>query len=148
MSDALNLISSDSTACSKCSIRVTPIIGAGTKIDNLVQIAHNVVIGRCCLIVGQVGIAGSSEIGSGVVLAGQVGITDNIKIGDGVVVAARSVATHDLPARGSYFGMPATEVREAMKLVALTRRLPKMFEQLKQLAKRVEELEAAEDHTH
>lgn len=124
------------------------VIGAGTKIDNLVQIAHNVVIGRCCLIVAQVGIAGSSRLGDGVVLGGQVGVTDNVEIGDRAMVAGQSGVRNDLPGGQQFLGAPAISAPRAMKLTALTRRLPKMFEQLRQLTKRMEELEAAENDTH
>jgi UDP-3-O-[3-hydroxymyristoyl] glucosamine N-acyltransferase len=122
------------------------IIGAGTKIDNLVQIAHNVVVGRCCLIVAQVGIAGSCRLGDGVVLGGQVGLADNIEIGDGTQVAARSGVVGSIPAGQRVGGVPATDIREALRIAGLTRRLPKFAEQLKQLAKRMEELEAAKDN--
>jgi UDP-3-O-[3-hydroxymyristoyl] glucosamine N-acyltransferase len=121
------------------------IIGAGTKIDNLVQIAHNVVIGKCCLIAGQVGISGSCKIGDGVVLAGQVGLTDNIELGDGVMVGARSALMSDVAAGKKMFGYPAMEKTEALRVVGLTKRLPKLAESLKQLHKRIERLEAAKD---
>ncbi len=121
------------------------IIGAGTKIDNLVQIAHNVVIGKCCLMVGQAGIGGSTRLGSGVVLAGQVGVVDNVEIGDGAMVAARSLVTHNIAAGQQVFGMPAIEKKEAARIIGFTRRLPKMAEQLKQLIARIEELESAKD---
>lgn len=121
------------------------VIGAGTKIDNLVQIAHNVIIGKCCLIAGQVGISGSCKIGDGVVLAGQVGLVDNIEIGDGTVVGAQSGVTRDIAAKQQIFGSPATDIREALKIIGFTRRLPKMSEQLKKLSARVEGLEASKD---
>ncbi len=122
------------------------IIGAGTKIDNLVQIAHNVVIGKCCLIAGLVGISGSCKLGDGVVLGGQAGLADNIEIGDGTMIAARSAAMNNVPAGQQLVGTPAIDKREALRIIGLTMRLPKMAEQLKQLIKRVEELEAAKDH--
>jgi UDP-3-O-[3-hydroxymyristoyl] glucosamine N-acyltransferase len=122
------------------------IIGAGTKIDNLVQIAHNVVIGKCCLIAALSGIAGSSKIGDGVVMGGQAGLADNIEVGQGVMIGARSGVINDIPAGQKIIGNPAIEGAEALRLAGLTRRLPKMAEQLKQLNKRLEELEAAKDH--
>ena len=73
------------------------IIGAGTKIDNLVQIAHNVVIGKNCLIVSQVGISGSTTIGNNVILAGQVGLVGHISIGDNVIVTAQSGISKSIP---------------------------------------------------
>jgi len=122
------------------------IIGAGTKIDNLVQIAHNVVIGKCCLIVGQVGISGSCKLGDGVVLGGQVGLADNIEVGDGAMIAAQAGVMNDVADKQQLLGSPAIDKREAMRILGLSRRLPKLVEQLKQLTKRVERLEAAEDH--
>ncbi len=121
------------------------VIGAGTKIDNLVQIAHNVVIGRRCLIAGQVGISGSCKLGDGVVLGGQVGLADNIEIGDGVIVGAQSGVTHNIAAGQQIFGSPATKRTEALRVIGLTRRLPKLAEQLKQLSTRIKRLEAAKD---
>jgi UDP-3-O-[3-hydroxymyristoyl] glucosamine N-acyltransferase len=122
------------------------IIGAGTKIDNLVQIAHNVIIGRCCLIVSQVGISGSSRLGDGVVLAGQVGIVDNVSIGDGVVVGAQAGVTKDIPAGTKVLGSPAIDYTEKVRQVALEQRLPKIAEQIKELIKKVSALEAAADN--
>jgi len=121
------------------------IIGAGTKIDNLVQIAHNVIIGKCCLIIGQVGISGSCKLGDGVVLAGQVGLVDNIEIADGAVVGAQSGVTHNVAAKKRIFGSPAVDSRDAMKIVGLTKRLPKLAERLKQLSARMERLEASKN---
>ena len=122
------------------------IIGAGTKIDNLVQIAHNVVIGRNCLIAGHVGISGSCKLGDGVVLGGQVGLVDNIKVGDGTIIGARSGVIHNIEAGQQMIGTPAIERKEALRIISLTRRLPKLAEQLKQLSKRIEKFEAAEDN--
>jgi UDP-3-O-[3-hydroxymyristoyl] glucosamine N-acyltransferase len=119
------------------------IIGAGTKIDNLVQIAHNVVIGRDCLIAALVGISGSCKLGDGVVLAGQVGLADNIEIGDGAIIGAQSGIMHNVAAGQRMFGSPATERKEALEMIGLTKRLPKLVEQLRQLRKRVKKLEAA-----
>jgi UDP-3-O-[3-hydroxymyristoyl] glucosamine N-acyltransferase len=121
------------------------IIGAGTKIDNLVQIAHNVVIGKCCLIVGQAGVAGSCKLGDGVVLGGQVGLADNIEIGDGTMIAARSGVMSSVPAGQKMAWTPAIKREDALRTVGLVLRLPKMAKQLKQLSKRIEKLEAAED---
>jgi UDP-3-O-[3-hydroxymyristoyl] glucosamine N-acyltransferase len=121
------------------------IIGAGTKIDNLVQIAHNVVIGKCCLIVGQAGVAGSCKLGEGVVLGGQVGLADNIEIGDGTMIAARSGVMSSVPAGQKMAWTPAIKKEDAMRTVGLVLRLPKMAQQLKQLSKRIDKLEAAKD---
>jgi len=121
------------------------IIGAGTKIDNLVQIAHNVVIGKRCLIAGQVGIAGSSKLGDGVVLAGGAGVADNIEIGDGTMVGARSLVFRNVAAKQQVLGMPATDKSRALRIIGLTERLPKMVEQLRELSTRIERLEAAKN---
>jgi UDP-3-O-[3-hydroxymyristoyl] glucosamine N-acyltransferase len=121
------------------------IIGAGTKIDNLVQIAHNVVIGKCCLIIAQVGIAGSCKLGDGVVLGGQVGLADNIEIGDGTMVAAQAGVINNVPSGQKLAWTPAIKREDAFRTIGLVLRLPKMAKQLKQLGKRIEKLEAAED---
>jgi UDP-3-O-[3-hydroxymyristoyl] glucosamine N-acyltransferase len=120
-------------------------IGAGTKIDNLVQIAHNVVIGKNCLIVSLVGISGSCKLGDGVVLAGQVGLADNIEIGDNVRVGAQAGVMNDIDSGERVVGSPAINSKEAFQILVLTKRLPKHVKQLKQLSKRVDKLEAAKD---
>ena len=121
------------------------IIGAGTKIDNLVQIAHNVVIGKCCLIVGQAGVAGSCKLGDGVVLGGQVGLADNIEIGNGTMIGAQSGVSSSVPAGQKLLWTPAIKKEDAMRTIGLVLRLPKMAKQLKQLSKRIDKLEAAKD---
>ncbi len=120
------------------------VIGAGTKIDNLVQIAHNVIIGKGCLIVGQVGIAGSCKLGDGVVLAGQVGLADNIEIGSGTMVGAQAGVIKDVPAGQKLAWTPAIDYKEAFRVLGNVLRLPKLAEQLKQLIRRVEKLEKNE----
>ncbi len=134
--------------CNSCVDRAkfgNTIIGAGSKIDNLVQVGHNVVIGKCCLIAALTGLSGSCTLGDGVVLAGQVGLGNNIKIGDGAMVAAQAGVIGDVPAGQKMAWTPAIKARDAFRLVTLTMRLPKMAEQLKKLTKRTEKLEAAED---
>ena len=121
------------------------IIGAGTKIDNLVQIAHSVVIGKCCLIAGLVGIAGSCRLGDGVVLAGQVGLADNIEIGDGVIVGAQAGVANSVPGGKQIIGSPAIDHKKQLKIFSLVFRLPRLAEQVKQLDARVEKLESAKD---
>ncbi len=88
------------------------VIGMGTKIDNLVQIAHNVVIGNHCVIVAQCGIAGSTVIGDGAMLGGQVGVSGHIHIGSGARLAAQSGVINDVPAGAAYGGYPAIAVRD------------------------------------
>jgi UDP-3-O-[3-hydroxymyristoyl] glucosamine N-acyltransferase len=109
------------------------IIGEGTKIDNLVQIGHNVVIGKHCLIVALTGISGSTRLGNYVTVAGQVGISGHITIGDKATLAARSGVTTHLPGGVVYSGRPAKPFREDMKLRANLRRLPKLTERVKAL---------------
>ncbi len=120
-------------------------IGAGTKIDNLVQIAHNVVIGKCCLIVAQVGIAGSTKIGDGVVFAGASGATDNIEIGDGAIVGARGCVLKSVGPGMQVLGYPAIEHKEALRVWACTQRLPKLMEQFRELSAKVDKLEASKN---
>lgn len=120
-------------------------IGAGTKLDNLIHIAHNVVIGKNCLIAGQVGISGSCRLGDGVILAGQVGLADNIEIGDGAIMGAQSGIMNDIGAGEKVVGSPAIDRKEALQIISLTMRLPKLNKQLKQLNKRVENLEKTKD---
>lgn len=122
------------------------IIGMGTKIDNLVQIAHNVVIGKCCMIVSQVGIAGSTKVGDGVIFAGQVGVVDNIDIGSGVLIGAQAGVMSNIPDGKKVVGSPAIDYGEKIRQIALTQKLPKMAKQLKALKKKVEALEAATDN--
>jgi UDP-3-O-[3-hydroxymyristoyl] glucosamine N-acyltransferase len=99
------------------------VIGEGTKIDNLVQIAHNVSIGRHCLIAGQVGISGSVKLGDFVMLGGKVGIADHVTIGAGASLGAQSGVMADVPAGARWIGSPAQPVRDFMKGVAVLRRL-------------------------
>lgn len=110
-------------------------IGEGTKIDNLVQIGHNVVIGKHCIIVACTAIAGSAIIGDYVVIAAQVGIAGHVTVGSQSTLAGRCGVTRDLPPGGKYFGFPAIPVGEEKRRLAGISRLPK-------LAARVKELEA------
>ena len=110
------------------------IIGKGTKVDNLVQIAHNVVTGEHCLLVAQVGIAGSTKLGNYVTLAGQAGLAGHLKIGDRAIVAAQSGVMHDIGEGEKWFGYPAKPDRQMKRqLIAI--------EQLPDLVRRVNELE-------
>ena len=99
------------------------VIGEGTKIDNLVQIGHNVRIGKHCLIVSQVGIAGSTELGDSVVAAGQSGISGHLKIGNGARISAAASVFHDVPEGGKVIGTPAIPFREYARRDVLLRRL-------------------------
>lgn len=113
-------------------------IGAGTKIDNLVHLAHNVRVGRNCLVVAQVGIAGSTTLGNGVALAGQVGVIGHLQIGDGARVAAQSGVSTDIPAGETYFGHPARPHTQVMRANAVFLRLPDMWRRLRRVERHLE----------
>ncbi len=117
-------------------------IGEGTKIDNLVQIAHNCVIGKHCIIVAQVGVSGSTRLGDHVILGGQVGVVGHLELGDNVMVLAKSAVTKSLPAAGAYVGYPARPLIEGRKMMALPARIPDLIDRLRELEKKVATLEA------
>jgi UDP-3-O-[3-hydroxymyristoyl] glucosamine N-acyltransferase len=106
------------------------VIGEGTKIDNLVQIGHNVVVGRHCLICAQVGIAGSVTMQDHVVVGGQVGIVGHLTIGAGAMIAAQSGVKDDVPARTSFWGSPARPILLEQRIWALRNRLPDLFKRV------------------
>lgn len=95
------------------------VIGQGTRIDNLVQIGHNVKIGRYCVIVAHVGISGSTQLGDYVMLGGQAGVAGHITIGAGARIAAQSGIMRDIPPKGEYMGSPAVPIRQGMRQAAL-----------------------------
>lgn len=98
-------------------------VGAGTKIDNLVQIGHNCQIGRMCMICGQVGLAGSVTVGDGVIMGGNVGVADHLTIGAGARLAARSGVIENVPAGETWAGAPARPHRDFFRLLAIERRM-------------------------
>lgn len=116
-------------------------IGKGTKIDNLVQIAHNVIIGQNCIIVAQTGVSGSTVIGKNVILAGQSGIVGHITVGDGAIVAAQSGVTKSVEPNTIVSGYPATLHSEAKKINANLRRLPGISKKVKELEEKIIQLE-------
>ncbi len=124
----------------------TTRIGAGTKIDNQVQVAHNVQIGAGCIIVAQTGIAGSTRLGRGVVLGGKVGVKDHVVLGDGVQAAACACISKDLPPGSRVIGSPAEDYEQWVRQRAKVRRLPQLAEEVKALIERVRSLEASTDH--
>jgi UDP-3-O-[3-hydroxymyristoyl] glucosamine N-acyltransferase len=121
------------------------VIGAGTKIDNLVQVAHNVVLGRGCLLAGQSGMGGSCRFGDGVVLAGMAGVSDNKTIGAGAMVGAGSVVFTDVEPGHKVWGAPAIDANAQMRSLSVFKRLPEMAKELKELLKRVEKLESSKN---
>ena len=116
-------------------------IGRGTKIDNLVHIAHNARIGEDCLVIAQVGISGSVRIGNRVILAGQAGIKDNISIGDNAIICARAGVISNVKPDAFVSGYPARPHKDQMRMQAVQNRLPDMLKLLKALKKRVQGLE-------
>jgi UDP-3-O-[3-hydroxymyristoyl] glucosamine N-acyltransferase len=106
------------------------VIGKGTKIDNLVQIAHNVEIGEHCLVIAQVGIAGSAKLGNYVVLAGQVGVGGHLKLGNQVTVGAQSGVMTDIPDGGKWLGAPACPDRDFKRQVIAIQRLPDLLKRV------------------
>ena len=119
-------------------------IGQGAKIDNLVMIAHNVTIGAHSIIVGQTGISGSTSLGRYVTLAGQVGLAGHLTVGDKAIVTAQSGINKDVPAGAILSGRHAMPARESLKLEALGRRLPELFERLKALEEKLKSLSASD----
>ncbi|MFB0517324.1 MAG: UDP-3-O-(3-hydroxymyristoyl)glucosamine N-acyltransferase [Candidatus Neomarinimicrobiota bacterium] len=117
------------------------VIGDGTKIDNLVMIAHNVKIGRGCLFAGEVGIAGSTVIGDYVTLAGQVGVADHLTVGDRVVVASKAGVRQSIPAGQFYAGDPALEYQKWLRQHGAIKQLPELVKRLRHLEKRLVRLE-------
>ncbi len=113
------------------------LIGRGTKIDNLVQVAHNVSIGKGALLVSQVGISGSVTIGDGVVLAGQAGVADHRRIGARARVLARAGVTRDVPDGATVSGFPARDHREEMRAAASLRRLPELADRVAAIEERL-----------
>ncbi|WP_320169450.1 UDP-3-O-(3-hydroxymyristoyl)glucosamine N-acyltransferase [Maridesulfovibrio sp.] len=117
-------------------------IGAGTKIDNLVQIAHNVTTGEDCIVISQSGVAGSTKLGKGVILAAQAGLVDNINIGDGAVIGAQAGVTNDIPAGFMGAGSPIQEKGKFLRSSVYHRKLPDMGKKISALEKRIKVLEA------
>ena len=116
------------------------IIGKGVKLDNLLQIAHNVEIGAHTVIAAQTGISGSTVIGSGVMMGGQVGITGHIEVGDGARIGAQSGVTKSVPPGETVFGYPARPIMETKRIEASLRKLPDIPKRFKALEKMIEEL--------
>lgn len=117
------------------------VIKRGTKIDNLVQIAHNVTIGENCLIVAQVGISGSTSLGNNVTIAGQAGIVDHVNIGDNTIVGAKSGVSKDIPAGSIYLGIPARPINETKKVFAVLHKLPQLLRDISSLERKIKEIE-------
>ncbi|HTV42186.1 MAG TPA: UDP-3-O-(3-hydroxymyristoyl)glucosamine N-acyltransferase [Candidatus Sulfotelmatobacter sp.] len=113
------------------------VVGKGTKIDNLVQIGHNVQVGEGCLLVAQVGIAGSAKLGNYVVLAGQVGVAGHLKIGNQVIVGAKSGVMHDIPDGQTWLWIPAQPARDVKRQVLAMQKLPELLKRVAELEKKL-----------
>jgi UDP-3-O-[3-hydroxymyristoyl] glucosamine N-acyltransferase len=123
------------------------VIGRGTKIDNLVMVAHNVKVGQDSIIIAQVGISGSTEIGRNVILAGQAGLVGHIRIGDRARVTAQAGVTKNVPPGATVSGTPARPLEQERKAMAATYRIPDLLREVNRLRKRVEKLEGALDRS-
>jgi UDP-3-O-[3-hydroxymyristoyl] glucosamine N-acyltransferase len=121
------------------------IVRRGTKIDNLVQVGHNVEIGEHSLLVAQVGVSGSSKIGKGVILAGQVGVADHVTVGDGVIAGAQAGIPSSLEPGEKVLGTPARPMLQAKRIMVAESRLPDLLRQVRTLEKRLDELAARLD---
>ncbi len=120
------------------------VIGEGTKIDNLVHVAHNVVLGRHCLVMGQVGFAGSTRVGDYSVVASQSGIAGHLTIGRQSVIGAKSGVMRDIPDGGRVLGIPAAPDRQAKRQMIAVQQLPELIHRLRALESEVERLKASE----
>lgn len=118
------------------------VIGSGTKLDNLIQIAHNVKIGSCCAFAAQVGISGSTTIGNGVLMGGQTGVAGHVGIGDGAIFSARTGITKNMPAGVHYTGYPARPHDLQLNEWRNIKALPRLRAMIKDIEKRIEKLES------
>ena len=109
------------------------MIAAGSKLDNLVQVGHNVKIGSHTVLCGQSGVAGSTTIGNGVAVGGCASVGDHLTIGDGVQLAGKSGVISDVPAGQTMFGTPAMKIKESFRLTSALRRLPELLRRVKKL---------------
>jgi UDP-3-O-[3-hydroxymyristoyl] glucosamine N-acyltransferase len=124
------------------------VIGPGTKIDNLVHVAHNVVMGRHCLVMGQVGFAGSTRLGDYCVIASQSGIAGHLKLGAQAVVGAKSGVMRDIPDGGRVLGIPAAPDKQAKRQIIALQQLPALILRLRELEKAVEQLRSRTEDDH
>ncbi len=113
------------------------VIGKGTKIDNLVQVGHNVELGEGCIVISQVGISGSTKLGKYVILAGQVGLAGHLKIGNQVTVAAKSGVMHDIPDGGKWLGIPAQPDKQTKRQMIAIQHLPDLIRRVAELERQL-----------
>lgn len=122
-------------------------IGAGSKIDNLVQIGHNCILGKHCIIVSQTGISGSTRLGNYVTMGGQVGVAGHLEIGDKVMFFAKSGVTKSILEAGAYTGFPARPLMEGRKMLSLPAKIPDLLERVRTLEKKLAALEGGTVHS-
>ena len=127
--------------CIDCGALGPTRVGSGTKIDNLVQVAHNAAVGQHCILCGQAALSGSVQLDDYVVLGGNAGIADHVRIGKGAKVAAKSGVAADIPPGTEVFGLWAQERRLAMKELAALRRLPELLGRVRELERKEEDAE-------
>jgi len=132
--------------CVDRAVLGTTRIGKGTKLDNLIQVGHNVVIGQNTVIAALSGISGSTHVGDQVVMGGQVGLAGHLRIGDKVTLATRSGVMEDIPEEGVYWGSPSAPMGQEMRNVAVYRKLAEWSKRVRDLEKIVEELRTAGKH--
>ena len=132
------------TAIDRATTEVTRVC-AGTKVDNLVQVAHNCVIGKNTILAGQVGVSGSTKLGENVIAGGQAGLVGHIEIGDRVIMGAQAGITKSIPADTTVSGYPAREHGLARKIYVYTARLPELFDRVKELELRLAGLNEKKD---
>jgi len=126
--------------CVDRAVLGTTRIGKGTKLDNLIQLGHNVVLGENVVMAALSGISGSTQVGNNVVMGGQVGLAGHLKIGDNVTLATRTGVMEDIPQKGVYWGSPSAPMTEEMKNVAAYRQLPELIKRIRALEKALEDL--------
>lgn len=124
-----------------CATMGSTLIKKGVKIDNLVQIAHNVVIGENTVMASQTGIAGSTKVGKNCIFAGQVGIAGHLKIGDKTTIGAQAGIMSDVKGGETLFGTPAMDAKQSFRIEAVKRQLPQLRRDLMSLSKKIEKLE-------
>jgi UDP-3-O-[3-hydroxymyristoyl] glucosamine N-acyltransferase len=127
--------------CVDRAVLGSTIIGKGTKLDNLIQVGHNVVIGANTVIAAQTGISGSTQIGNNVIMGGQVGLAGHLKIGDYVTLATRTGVMEDILEKGVYWGSPSLKMSDEMKNVAGYRQLPELIKRVRLLEKELEKIQ-------
>ncbi len=127
--------------CVDRAVLGTTRIGKGTKLDNLIQVGHNVVIGHHTVVAALSGISGSTQVGNHVVMGGQVGLAGHLRIGDYVTLATRTGVMEDIPEKGVYWGSPSSEMSVEMKNVAAYRQLPELLKRVRNLEKSLEKLQ-------